>query len=256
MDQFLIVFLQLVLLLFAYATGWYLLSLIKKRNDIADIAWGLGYCLVCGFLLLSQPTSNVLVLLYCLVFAWGIRLSVHIFIRNRGKNEDFRYLNWRKEWGRSFYWRSYLQVFLLQAGLLLLVVCPIVWAALNEPLEFSYFTMAGVLLWLIGFYFQSIGDYQLMVFLKNRTNSNQILNTGLWKYSRHPNYFGEILMWWGIYIIIIPLPYAVFFALSPLLITLLIAFVSGVPMLEKRYEGNSAYEAYKKNTPVLFPKFW
>jgi steroid 5-alpha reductase family enzyme len=107
---------------------------------------------------------------------------------------------------------------------------------------------------MIGFYFQSIGDYQLSVFIKTK-KPGDIMQRGLWKYSRHPNYFGEILMWWGIYIIVLPMPYGFLFLVSPLTITVLLAFVSGVPMLEEKCKNNSAYKEYKKHTPALIPKF-
>ena len=98
-----------------------------------------------------------------------------------------------------------------------------------------------------------VGDYQLARFIKTRKDREAVLRTGLWRYSRHPNYFGEILMWWGLFLIVLPLPYGWMAAVSPLTITWLLAFVSGVPMLEKRYENNPAYQAYKKRTNALFP---
>ena len=114
-------FIQCGLISLAYASLWYGVALIKKRNDVADIAWGLGYVLLCGFLFFTCPRYPVLTLLYALVTLWGLRLSVHIYLRNKNKTEDYRYRAWREQWGKTFYWRSYLQVFLLQ-GLLLLVI--------------------------------------------------------------------------------------------------------------------------------------
>ena len=119
------IMLQSALLIFIYATLWFVISIIIKRNDVADIAWGLGYILLCGFYFFTrEPTSRAL-LLYSLIFLWGVRLAIHIFIRNKGKTEDFRYLQWRKDWGKSFFIRSYLQVYLLQALLLLVIITPV-----------------------------------------------------------------------------------------------------------------------------------
>ena len=187
-----------LLFIFVYATIWFCISLYKKRNDVADIAWGPGYILICVYLFFTQPFSPVTVLLMILVACWGLRLSIHIYNRNKNKAEDYRYRQWREDWGKFFYLRSYLQVFLLQGLLLLIIVSPVMLAAYSAPPCLSVFSYAGLVCWLIGFYFQAKGDYQLSVFIKTRTSSNQIMQTGLWKYSRHPNYFGEIMMWWGI----------------------------------------------------------
>lgn len=254
MDQFLNLWLTAAIILWVYATLWFIVSVILQRNDIADIAWGLGYCLLCVWLLLTQLSGPLTLLLYVLVGIWGLRLSVHIYLRNQGKGEDFRYKQWRNEWGKSFYWRSYLQVYLLQAFFLLIISTPFLWASLFT-FGWSLFTRVGLSIWAIGFLFQSIGDYQLAQFVKTK-QPGEIMRRGLWKYSRHPNYFGEILMWWGIYFMVLSLPNSWWTIISPITITLLLVFVSGVPMLEKKYKGNIAYEAYKKRTSALVPKLW
>jgi steroid 5-alpha reductase family enzyme len=104
------VLLQIGLLIWIYATLWFVVSLLARRNDVADIAWGLGYVVVCVFLFQTQAKTSIPLLGYGLVGLWALRLSTHIFLRNRGKGEDFRYRQWREEWGKTFYWRSYLQV--------------------------------------------------------------------------------------------------------------------------------------------------
>jgi steroid 5-alpha reductase family enzyme len=242
-----------LLLIFVYATTWFLISLYKKRNDVADIAWGPGYILICVYLFFTQPFSPVTVLLMILVTCWGLRLSIHIYNRNKNKSEDYRYRQWREDWGKFFYLRSFLQVFLLQGLLLLIIVSPVMLAAFSAPVTLSVFTYAGLACWLIGFYFQAMGDYQLSVFIKTRTSSSQIMQTGLWKYSRHPNYFGEIMMWWGIYIIVLPIPNSIWVCISPLLITFLLLYVSGIPLLERKYRGHAAFADYQKRTSVLIP---
>jgi steroid 5-alpha reductase family enzyme len=247
------VFIQCLLIIFIYATLWFLVALYKKRNDVADIAWGIGYIIICGFLFYKYPASAVLILLYALVTIWGLRLSLHIYIRNKNKTEDYRYKAWRDEWGKSFYWRSYLQVFLLQGFFLLIILSPVIHAAVEVPYTWNIYTWIGLLCWMIGFYFQVVGDWQLAVFIKNRKTPGAFIQTGLWKYSRHPNYFGEILMWWGIFMITIPFANSFYFIAGPLTITLLLVFVSGIPMLEKKYTGNKAFEDYKKRISVLIP---
>ncbi len=247
------VFTNCLIIMFIYASCWFLAAVYKKRNDIADIAWGIGYIVICTWLLFTNKPNPVTILLYCLVFLWGSRLSLHIYNRNKHRAEDFRYLAWRNEWGRSFYLRSYGQVFLLQGFLLIVILSPVIHAAVAAPVNWSFFTWTGLLCWITGFYFQAVADRQLAVFLKQKRLPGSIMQTGLWKFSRHPNYFGEILMWWGIFIITVPLPGSLFFIISPVTITLLLVFVSGIPLLEKKYEGNPAYADYKKRTSVLIP---
>jgi steroid 5-alpha reductase family enzyme len=255
MDKWMIlIFVQILILLFAYATVWFLISLIIKRNDVADIAWGLGYCFLCIYLFLAGYYNSISLVIFSLTIIWGLRLSVHIYLRNRGKKEDFRYQQWREEWGNTFYWRSFLQVYLLQVFLLYIISSPIVLASISTSYSWNWLTTAGLSFWIIGFIWQTISDYQLTIFVKNKKHKNEIMNTGLWKYSRHPNYFGEILIWWGIYIMIIPFDYSYYFVISPITITLLLNYVSGVPMLEKKYDSNEAYQDYKKKVPAILPK--
>ena len=247
------VFIQCFIIIFIYATLWFLIALLKKRNDVADIAWGIGYIVLCAYLFFTNRSSPVVFLLYSLVTLWGLRLSLHIYNRNKNKEEDYRYRAWRQQWGRYFYWRSYLQVFLLQGIFLMIIISPVIHAAIAEQLQWNVFTWIGLCCWVIGFYFQAVADWQLTVFKLNPNNKGVIIQTGLWKYSRHPNYFGEIVMWWSIFIITIPFTNSFYFIISPLTITLLLVFVSGIPMLEKKYKGNAAFEDYKKRTSVLIP---
>lgn len=254
MDQLIKLFITGSTIIWCYATVWFVVSIIIKRNDIADVAWGGGFFLLSIWLFISSETSIVSTLLYVLVSIWAIRLSVHIYLRNRGKGEDFRYLQWRREWKKSFYLRSYLQVYLLQSVFLLIISLPLFWAA-AFPISFSIMTWVGFVVWTTGFFFQSVADYQLAQF-KKRKKKGEIMQSGLWKYSRHPNYFGEILMWWGVFVLVLPLPYGMLTMVSPVTITLLLVFVSGVPMLEKKYDNDPVYNEYKNRTWAIVPKLW
>jgi steroid 5-alpha reductase family enzyme len=250
------IYLTLGLILLAYASLWFNISLIIRRNDVADIAWGPGYIALCAYCYFTFVPHTTALVVYGLVTLWGLRLSIHIGLRNAGKSEDFRYKKWREEWGRSFYWRSYLQVYLLQAFFLLIISTPIIMAAKSESIGWHWTSIVGMTLWCVGFYWQAVGDYQLAMFRKRKKHKDEIMQHGLWKFSRHPNYFGEILMWWAIFLVVLPLEYGLYAIVSPVLITWLLVSVSGVPMLEKKYEGNAAFEAYKAKTPALLPKFW
>ncbi len=247
-------FYQTAILVLGYVTLWFFVSIIKKRNDVADIAWGLSFLFICLFLFLSQPLNSISALIYTIVSLWGGRLAVHIGLRSKGKSEDFRYKKWREEWGKYFFIRSYFQVYLLQGFFMLLIAIPIVIAGISPPQTANAFTFVGFVIWLIGFCFEAIGDYQLSVFIKNKTHKSDIMQTGLWQYTRHPNYFGEVLVWWGVFIITLPLQNSFWGIISPLTITYLLLYVSGIPMLEAKYKDNEAFKAYKLRTSAFFPK--
>ncbi len=234
----------------------FVVSIIKKRNDIVDIFWGPGIFLVSLISYLVAPVPTTLSeLILLLTGLWAFRLSYRIYKRNRGKEEDFRYKEWRDTWGKLVYVRSFFQIYVMQ-GFLMLVLSASAIVASVQSTEFIGFTPTmyiGVAVWLIGYYFEVIGDKQLDDFIQDKPEGKEILDTGLWRYSRHPNYFGEVTMWWGVWLMVAPLPMSYYALVSPVAITLLILYVSGVPKLEKKYEGDPAYEAYKKRTSKFIP---
>lgn len=250
------IFLTGIGLILLYSSTWFIISLLKKRNDLADIAWGLGYIALCAYYLGQGGTNSREVLLSALVLVWGGRLSWHIYQRNKNKAEDFRYKQWREEWGKWFYLRSYAQVYLLQGFLLLLVISPItvVASVVKQPV-LGWLDVVGLAVWLFGFYFEARGDRELKEFLANPTNKGKVMDQGLWAYTRHPNYFGEVTMWWGIWLISLSAPGGVWGVVGPLTITGLILFVSGVPMLEKKYKDDPAYQAYARKTSKFVPRW-
>lgn len=233
-------------------------SLLSKNNGIADVGYGIAFMVVIGAVetLAPEPTG-LTVILATLPFIWGARLAVRIGKKNFGKPEDFRYKTWRDEWGSTFWWRSYLQVYLLQGLVIFIVALPVTLTLVYPgatPIE--WLAYVGLALWLVGFFFEVVGDYQLDRFIADPTNKGKIMMSGLWKYSRHPNYFGEATMWWGTALVAAGLSaYPLVGFLSPLLITYLLRYVSGVPMLEARWAGNPEWEAYKARTSVLVPWF-
>lgn len=241
-------------ILFAYMTFWFLVSVVKKRNDVADVAWGLGFVLMAWTSFFLFGASGVRGALVCiLVSVWGLRLAWHIHRRNRGKTEDYRYLAWRKEWGRWFYVRSYLQVYVLQGLLLFLIVLPVLIIQKSSGSPLGFFDLLGVMVWLIGMYFEAVGDAQLARFIHNPANAGRLMQSGLWAYTRHPNYFGEVTQWWGIWIVALAVPYGWLGGIGPVVITFLILKVSGIPMLEKKMESHPEFAGYKKRVRAFIP---
>ncbi|MEO1514340.1 MAG: DUF1295 domain-containing protein [Bacteroidota bacterium] len=251
----LLAFPQTVLLLFCYATLWFAIAQWLKNNSIADVAWGLGFVLL-GVYMLREDVGGQRGLLTLFVTIWGLRLATHIFIRNMSKAEDWRYVEMRQKWGQNAFWWAYGQVFLLQSALLWIIALPLFMASPKEGMPLQWIQYLGAAMWLVGFVWEAVSDWQLSQFKKDPSNKGKLMMTGLWAYSRHPNYFGEILLWWGIYLFVLPWENAWMTILSPITITFLLMRVSGVPMLEAKYKGNQAYEAYKAKTNALVPRFW
>jgi steroid 5-alpha reductase family enzyme len=237
----------------AYMPVWWIIALISKRNDIADVAWGLGFItLAVSLLLYTGVYGFKSFLLVGMVCVWGIRLATHIALRHWGKPEDGRYQKMRDGW-KYKHLQSYTHVFLTQGFFLLLVATPIILFFSGQSLSMFWLNSIGLAMWIIGFLFEAISDYQLAVFIKNPENKGKIMKYGLWRYSRHPNYFGEISSWWGVYLFTLFTPFWYVGVIGPITITYLIIGVSGIPMVEKHYEGNAEYEQYQKTTSAFFP---
>jgi steroid 5-alpha reductase family enzyme len=237
-----------------YMTGWFIAAQVRGRNDIADVAWGLGFILVAAVSLFAGNVHSPRgILVSGLVLIWGLRLALHIHSRNRGRGEDPRYRQWREEWGKWFVLRSFLQVFMLQGILLLLVAVPIVFANTAPTGPLGWLDLLGLLVWLYGFGFEAIGDLQLLKFIRNPANKGKLMTSGLWRYTRHPNYFGEVTLWWGIWLMTLNLPGGWLTVIGPLTITFLILKISGIPMLEKPYEDRADFQEYKLRTSAFFP---
>lgn len=235
-------------------TVWFGISLVAKRNDVADIAWGLGF-VVTSFATLVKTGNHsfTAILVAILVMIWGLRLSWHIGSRNIKKSEDYRYKVWRDSWGKWFVPRSYLQIFILQGFLMLLILFPVLIIYTYSLSGVPALAVLGALIWVLGFSFESVGDKQLKEFVNNPKNRGQIMDKGLWRYSRHPNYFGEVTQWWGIAIIALSCSYGWMGLIGPIVITFLIVKVSGIPLLENRYSDNPQYQEYKLKTSMLIP---
>lgn len=241
---------------FLYMTSVFVLAQAKRDNSIVDIAWGMGFILVSllTFFMSSTFTPRS-ILMTAMVIVWGTRLAVHIYVRNRGRGEDFRYARWRRDWGKAFIWRSFFQIFMLQGVLLLIISYPIVLVNSSESSGLFFLDGVGMVVWLTGFLFEAIGDHQLRTFKKKLENKGKVMSRGLWRYTRHPNYFGETLVWWGVFFIALSVEKGWSAVISPIVITFLLLRVSGIPMLEKKYEGNREFSEYARRTSPFFPWF-
>ena len=247
-------FATLVIVLFVHMNLWFIISLIKKRNDVADIAWGLGFTLLAWTsYFISGDTSLRALLLGILVSVWGLRLAWHIHRRNAGRTEDYRYAAWREAWGEWFCLRSYAQVYLLQGILLFVVALPVLLANRSIGKPFGLLDFVGTLVWLFGFLLEVVGDSQLAKFIGDPANKGKLMRSGLWRYTRHPNYFGEVMQWWGIWLIALSVPNGWISVIGPLTITVLILKVSGIPMLERKMAENPEFAKYKLRTSAFFP---
>jgi steroid 5-alpha reductase family enzyme len=247
-------FLILGFVLFVYMNLCFLISLLKKRNDIADMAWGLGFVLLTWVsFFIGVENSPRALLVGFLVSIWGLRLACHIYSRNKNKSEDYRYKAWREAWGAWFYLRSYFQVYLLQGFLLFVIALPVLLLNQKSAQPLNWLDLVGFGLWIVGFYFEAMGDYQLSRFIQNPENKGNLMQSGLWAYTRHPNYFGEVLQWWAIWLISLSVSGAWIGLIGPLTITFLILKVSGIPILEAKMQKHPQFSSYKKRVSIFLP---
>jgi steroid 5-alpha reductase family enzyme len=239
------------LLLFIYMTLWFAAAHARRRLDTVDTAWSLGFVVV-AWSVASQQASQRTLVIAILVSIWGLRLANHIWRRSRKHGEDPRYEELSGKWRGNFWLRAYLSIFLLQGVLIWLISLPIVVAGNRQLSGLGWLSVAGGMIWLIGFIIEAVADRQLRLLL-GRKNHPKVLQTGLWRYSRHPNYFGELTQWWGIGVIALQASYGWIGLAGPLLLSVLIIFVSGIPPIEKRRLKQPDYQAYKARTSALIP---
>ncbi len=239
------------------AAGW-LLSVRLRDASIVDVMWGPGFWLVSVVTAaLGSGESARKTVVVVLVAVWGLRLAAHIFARNRGQAEDYRYRAMRERHGASFVWVSALTVFGLQGALLLFIALPLVAAtALPGAPPLGPLDIAGIALFLAGFLCEAIGDAQLARFKADPANRGKVCDVGLWRFSRHPNYFGDATLWWGLYLLACAVPGGWRTLASPIVMTVLLLKVSGVALLEKGLKATKpGYADYVARTSAFVPWF-
>ncbi len=244
--------LSLLIVLFSLGA---LISAYIKRADFADILWPVGFLLVSWTSYIISPfASSYQFILNCLITLWGIRLFFHIAFRNKKRTEDFRYQKMQKTWKKFFFVHLFFKVFMLQALILYITALPLLWI-LFHPFTGNWIPFfIAFPIWIFGFTLETVSDFQLHSFLKKKKST--LLTSGCWAYSRHPNYFGEIVQWWAIWLLALVFPFGWITFLGPLLLTFLIIFVSGIKPLEIKMKNHPDFASYEKSTPCLIPNFF
>ena len=249
--------LGLGIILTASTLVW-MISVRLEDASIADICWGLGFVLLAWLYCLLSPTlTSRSWLVASLTTLWAVRLSLHIFRRNHGQGEDRRYQAMRASHGQAFWWRSLFTVFWLQGAILWFVAFPVLAAVrAAQPAALTAIDGLGCVMFAVGYSFEVVGDSQLRRFRADPSNRGQVLDRGLWRYTRHPNYFGDAALWWGLYAIAAATPGGWLTVLGPALMTFLLMRVSGVTLLEQSLTTSKpGYRAYIARTPAFFPWF-
>jgi len=236
----------------------WLISLWLRNSSIIDPFWGSGFVIVnwVYFFLTPDGAPARKWLIAVLVTIWGLRLSFYLLWRNWGKGEDFRYRKWRDESGSRWWWKSFFQVFLLQGILLWVISAPLLAAQYGAtPGRLTVLDWLAVLLWATGFFFEAAGDWQMARFRADPANRGKVLNYGVWRLTRHPNYFGDATQWWAYYLVAAAAGgfWTIF---SPILMTALLLRVSGVTLLEKTLTSTKpGYKEYVESTSAFVPWF-
>ena len=249
----------LLAILFVSLLGW-LFSLAKRNVTIVDSLWSLFFLVAAiVFSVIEYPLSNRGMLVFCLVLIWSLRLSIYLTIRNWNKPEDYRYQTIRSNNEPNFELKSLYKVFILQ-GLLAWIISLPLYSGISSDVAINWIDLCAVILWFIGFIFEAVGDFQLSKFKSNEHKSpgqkeRLVLDTGLWRYTRHPNYFGNFCIWWSFYLFALASG-DWWYLFSPVLMSFLLLKISGVAMLEKTITNRRPdYAEYIKQTNAFFPGF-
>jgi steroid 5-alpha reductase family enzyme len=236
--------------IFIFFNIFYIISIARDDLGTIDTAWGLSFFVILcsGIQDFSSLNWRQLTLLV-IVGLWATRLSGYIFYRNLkiGK-EDYRYEEMRNSWGESYKITAYFKVFMLQGVLAIIIGYPLFLVSQSDPGAFTILDGIGLSIWLYGFLVESIADYQKDRFKSNPENKGKIIMSGLWKYSRHPNYYGEAVLWWGIFLFLCSSLNFYIIIISPIVLTFLLLKVSGVALLEQKYKDHPDFEKYKNST--------
>lgn len=238
--------------------GLWLVSLAAKDASIIDIFWGTGFAIIATYYSYQLGFQNFGLrnwFLLVLVIVWGLRLTIYLAVRNLGKGEDYRYVAMRAQSGKHFWWVSFLRVFAMQ-GFLIWMISAIYLPALSVSGSLVITDYVGIVFWAIGFFFEAVGDAQLRRFKQNPDNKGKVMDKGLWRYTRHPNYFGDSMIWWGFFMFGLAHTQGFIFVFCPLIMTMFLLKVSGAALLETKLKKTKPqYAEYIRKTSVFVPWF-
>ena len=235
-------------------TVFWLFSLALKDAGIADVAWGLVFVTIAWTSFLAGDRQDAMLLATVLTTLWGLRLAVHIGRRNLGHDEDRRYTKMRKRRAGYFWLWSLFGVFLLQGFLALVVSMPLQSLGGEAADAIGWLSWVGVAVFAVGLFFEAVGDLQLTSFKRDPANEGQVMDRGLWRYTRHPNYFGDVTVWWGLWLVAIGSGAAWWTLIGPVVMTFFILRVSGVTMLESDMSSRRpGYDEYVRRTSAFIP---
>lgn len=238
--------------------GVWIAGLIRRDASLVDTFWGLGFVMIASIAnVLSHGYAPRRFLVLMLVGFWGLRLAWHIALRSVGRGEDPRYAAMRAKFGDAFWWKSLFVVFALQGVLMWVIALPIlVVQTADGPARLGLVDGLGLLVFAAGLIIEMTADQQLVDFRAKAENRGRVLDTGLWRWSRHPNYFGECLIWWGLWLLCSSAPFGFWTIVSPIVVTVLLVRVSGVPMLEGHLRTTRpGYDDYARRTSAFVPWF-
>ena len=242
-------------LVLVLVTALWLVSVFRRDASLIDPWWSISFLLVTVHTALATGLTPGKWLLLGMVATWALRLWLHLLLRSRGKPEDPRYAAFRQRYGAArYWWVSYFQVFLLQGALALFISAPLQLAA-SAAGAITPLAIAGLVVFGVGLTFEIVADAQLQAFRDDPSKRGKVLDTGLWRYSRHPNYFGEALLWWGFWLTALGLPLGLFTVLAPALMTFLLLKVSGVAMLDEHLSRTRpGFADYMRRTSGFLPR--
>ena len=248
---------QSIILVILYFSFIYILSRLETRVDIVDTSFGIGFIVLSIYFfvhnILLNPGLMRKIIVTTLVIIWGMRLSYHVYGRSKDSPDNSRYQNIILKWSNHIELKKYFYIFLPQGLIILFILSSVIFIDYKSTTSLGILDLVGILIWIFGFLFESISDSQLTKFISYNDNKDKIMSEGLWQYTRHPNYFGEIVQWFGIFIIALSIRYGYIFMISPIAIYILLVYISGIPIIEKNYEDRLGWEDYKKKTSKLFP---
>lgn len=233
------------------------LSLRLRDASIVDIVWGFGFVMVAWVArAVADGVPARQNLLVALTTIWGLRLAVYLFWRNHGKGEDYRYRSMRKHYGERWTFVSLYLVFGMQGALMFVVSLPVQLGQMPDtPTGLGLLAYAGIALWIVGFAFETVGDIQLARFKADPANKGLVMDRGLWRFTRHPNYFGDFCVWWGLFLIAAETRLGLLSVIGPIAMSILLLRVSGVAMLERTIgRRRPGYAEYVARTSAFFPR--